>query len=126
MSLSNLSADEKASLLTSLATLILHDAGSEVTSESISTLIKATGNDVEGYYPIIFSKFASGGNVEKIISNPAGSGGGAGGADGPGGEGEGGVDEEKVEEKKEKKEEEEEIDLRGGIFGDDEMGDGDY
>ena len=122
MSLSNLSADQKSSLLTSLATLLLHDAESEVTSESISALMKATGNEVEGYYPIIFSKFASGGNVESILSNPAGSGGGGGGGDGAGGEG--GAEEEKEEEKVE----EEEVDLGGGgmdMFGG-EAGDGDY
>ena len=90
----------------------------EVSSDSISGLLNATGNtEVEAYYPVIFANFLSDPEkVSAILTQPGGSGGGGdGGADG--GEGE-----EAEEEKEEEKVEEEEIDMGGGMsmFGDDE------
>ena len=89
----------------------------EVTSEQINTLLEATGNEVEAFYPIIFANFLS--SPEKIgelITTPGGSGGGGGGA---GGAAAGDAAEE--EEEEEEKVEEEEMDIGGGMdmFGDD-------
>jgi len=61
----------------------------EISSGQINTLLEATGNnDVEAFYPIIFSNFLS--NPEKvasIITTPGtGGGGAAGGAAAAGGD----------------------------------------
>eukprot|EP00978_Attheya_sp_CCMP212_P029095 scaffold102214_cov38-Attheya_sp.AAC.4 len=98
----------------------------EVTSEQIKTLLDATNNEVEGYYPIIFANFlADPSKIATLITTPGGTGGGGGGGGGAGGD-------DAVEEEKEevKKEEEEEMDLGGGgmsMFGEEEgAGGGDY
>ena len=118
-----ISDEQRMEYATSFAALALYDGGAEITSEQITTLLDATNNEVEGFYPIIFAKYlASAENMSTIIASP-GAGGGGGG-DGGGGGGEGG--DEAVEEKEEEKEEEEEIDMGGGMdmFGGDEEGGG--
>mmetsp|Transcript_27770 Transcript_27770/g.36400 ORF Transcript_27770/g.36400 Transcript_27770/m.36400 type:complete len:116 (+) Transcript_27770:104-451(+) len=108
----------KDELVTSYAALCLYDGEAEITSEQLNTLITATGNEVEPYWPILFSKFLQD-KIETIILSGGGGGGAAaagGGAAGGGGEGGDAAAEE------EKKEEEEEADdaLEGGMdmFGD--------
>jgi len=120
----NLSKEQKDEMATSMAALALYDGGAEVTSDQINALLEATGNEVEGFYPIIFAQFLSPEKIAGLISSPGGSGGGGGGGAGGGDEG-GDVAE---EEKEEEKEEEEEMDLGGGMdmFGGDDAGDGDY
>merc|ERR1712051_400084 len=102
---------------TCFACLALYDGEAEINSESIASLLKATGNDeVEGFYPVIFGSFASDpAKLAEMIVSPGGAGGDAGGADGDAAE----------EEKEEEKPEEEEMDLGGGMdmFGGDEGGD---
>ena len=84
----------------------------EVSPGQITALLEATGNDeVEAFYPIIFSSFLN--TPEKIgniVALPALGGGGGGGG---GGAAAGGAAEE--EEKEEEKEEEEEADIGGGM-----------
>ena len=116
-----LSAEQKQEMVTSWAALALYDGEAEISADSIKTLLDATNNEVEGFYPIIFANFLTAEKLAELISTPGGAGGGGGGG-GAGGEG-GDAEEEKEEEKVE----EEEMDLSGGMdmFGG-EAGDGDY
>ncbi|CAM9133140.1 unnamed protein product, partial [Ectocarpus sp. 4 AP-2014] len=99
-------------LCTSYAALALYDGDAEITSDQLSALITATGNEVEGYWPTLFSGFLAKAGIEKLIlAASSGSGGGGGGG---GGGGDGGDDAPAAEEKKEE-EEEEEIDMGGGM-----------
>ena len=88
---------------------------SEISTEQLNELITATGNEVEPYWPMLFSKFLNG-KIEELITSVGGGGGGAApaaaaapAADAPAG----------GKEKKAKKEEkEEEADLGGAsMFG---------
>mmetsp|Transcript_7322 Transcript_7322/g.10471 ORF Transcript_7322/g.10471 Transcript_7322/m.10471 type:complete len:126 (-) Transcript_7322:373-750(-) len=124
--LSTLSKSQKDEFATSFAVLALYDGGAEVTSEQINTLLAATGNEVEAFYPIIYANFLSdSAKISELITSPGGSGGGSGGGAGAAG-GDGDAAEEV--EKEEEKVEEEEIDMAGGMdmFGGDEEGGGDY
>ena len=80
----------------------------------MAKVIKLSGNVVEPYWPLLFSKALHGANVDKLLSEvissaPAGAGAGAGAAAAAP------VEEEK---KEEKKEEVEDVDM-GGLFGGD-------
>lgn len=118
----DLSKDQKDQYATAFAILTLYDGGAEVTSEQISTLLEATGNSVEAFYPIIFANFLNHPlKIAQMIASPGGSGDGGGrGADGSGREG---GDAEKEEEEKEEEVEEEAPAAGGGLFGDDDGGD---
>jgi len=89
------------------ATLILNDAGLEVTAENIEKIVKASGNSVESYWPSLFAGIVAKGDLNELIGRVSapgsgGNGGGAGGAGGADGE------EEEVEEEEEEEEEGEE------------------
>ncbi|XP_015791333.1 60S acidic ribosomal protein P1 [Tetranychus urticae] len=105
-------------LACSYAALLLADDDIAVTSEKISTILKAAKIDVEPYWPTLFGKALESVDLKKLVTN-IGSGVGsaapaaAGGAAAPAA----GKAEEKKEEKKEEKEEEEEDDDMGfGLF----------
>merc|ERR1712078_260930 len=108
-----LSKTEKDELCVSYAALMLHDDGLEINAEKLTKIIKASGNDVEPYWPMLFAKALKGQDVGALLSN-IGSAGPAAGAAAAGG------DAAPVEEKKEeeKKDEPEDVDM-GGLFGDD-------
>merc|ERR1711976_522834 len=53
---SALSAAEHDELCCSYAALMLHDDGLDITSEKLSAVIKASGNTVEPYWPMLFAK----------------------------------------------------------------------
>ena len=109
---SKLSKEEHDELCCSYAALMLHDDGLEITAEKLSAVIKASGNEVEPYWPMLFAKALKGADVGALLSNigsaaPAGGPAAAAG-DAPAAE----------EKKEEKKEEPEDVDM-GGLFGDD-------
>merc|ERR1712157_311261 len=98
------------------AALILADAGKEINGEAISAIVKASGNEVEAYWPVLFAGLLGKTDVTELImsSTKPGSGGGGGGG---GAGGDAAAEEEKEEE------EEEEVDVGGGnLFGDDDGG----
>ena len=77
----------------------------------MAAVIKASGNEVEPYWPMLFAKALKGADVGALLSNigsagpaagPAAAAGGAAAAEAP---------------KEEKKEEAEDVDM-GGLFGD--------
>ena len=79
----------------------------------MSAVIKASGNEVEPYWPMLFAKALKGQDVGALLSNIGSAGPAAGGAVAAGG------DAPAAEEKKEeKKEEPEDVDM-AGLFGDD-------
>ena len=111
---SKLSSDERGELCCSYAALMLHDDGLEISAAKLAKVIKASGNEVEPYWPLLFSKALQGAQVDKLLSEvvsaaPAGAGAGAGAA---------AAAPEEEEKKEEKKEEVEDVDM-GGLFGGD-------
>ena len=116
----SLTATQKQEYATSFAALALYDGEAEISSTQIQTLLDATNNVVESYYPIIFSAFLTPANITKLINTPGGSGGGGAAAAGAGAE-------EVVAEKEVV--EEEEVDMGGNMDmfgGDGDAGGGDY
>merc|ERR1711998_161113 len=107
-----LSKTQKDELCVSYAALMLHDDGLDIAAEKLTKIIKASGNSVEPYWPMLFAKALKGQDVGALLSNIGSAGPAAGpaaaAADAP-------VAEEK---KEEKKEEAEDVDM-GGLFGDD-------
>ena len=76
----------------------------------MNAVIKASGNEVEPYWPMLFAKALKGADVGELLSN---IGSAAGPAAGPAAAGAAAVE----EVKEEKKEEVEDVDM-GGLFGD--------
>ena len=123
MSISKAEHDE---LCCVYAGLLLFDDGSEITADKINKIIKASGNEVDGYYPEFFAKYLAKADIKSMLSvTPA-----AGAApaeehheekkdDKKGGKKDDKKGGKKKEEKKEeKKQEEEEDDIGfGDIFG---------
>uniref|UniRef100_A0A7S1ALW1 60S acidic ribosomal protein P1 n=1 Tax=Noctiluca scintillans TaxID=2966 RepID=A0A7S1ALW1_NOCSC len=116
----SLSAEQRDELLCTYAALILHDDGADITAEAMTSLITASGNKVEGYWPPLFSKMIKEMGMKGLIA--AGGGGGGGGGAGPvsaagGGGGGGGAAATVTEKKEEVKEEEEEEEMDFDLFG---------
>merc|ERR1711990_807406 len=110
---SKLSKADHDELCCSYAALMLHDDGLEITAEKLSAIIKASKNEVEPYWPMLFAKALKGANVGELLSNVGSAGPAAGPAAAAGG-----GDAPAAEVKEEKKEEPEDVDM-GGLFGDD-------
>ncbi|CAE7192813.1 unnamed protein product [Symbiodinium natans] len=116
----DLTPDQKGELACTYAALILHDDGAEITAESMSALIKASGCSVEGYWPMLMSKMVNNVGMESLIKLGSGAGGGGGGGGGGGAVAAGaaaGGGESKAEEKKKVEEEEEEEEMDFDLFG---------
>ena len=106
----------KLSLTRFCATL---SSQADMSTDQINALLAATGNEVEPFYPIIFSNFCTPEKLAQLIALPAAGGGGGGG----GGAGGGGGDAAEEEKEEEKEEEEEAPQGAMGMFGDDDGGD---
>ena len=107
--LTQLSANDKDQLACTLATLLLHDNGSDVNADSISNVLKAANVNVAPYWPMLLGKALDGKSVGDYL---AVSGGGGGPAQAQA--------EEQVEEEKEEEveSEDEDIDMdMGDLFG---------
>merc|ERR1711904_756908 len=74
----DLSQAEKDELSCSYAALMLHDDGLEITSEKLSAVIKASGNTVEPYWPMLFAKALKSADVGSLLVQVASAGGGGG------------------------------------------------
>ena len=112
-----LSKDQKDELCVSYAALMLHDDGLEINAEKLSKIIKASGNEVEPYWPMLFAKALKGQDVGALLAN-IGSAGGAAGPAAAGPADAGAAAEAPKEEDKKKEDEPEDVDM-GGLFGDD-------
>ncbi|GLE01743.1 hypothetical protein PINS_up010581 [Pythium insidiosum] len=105
-----LSKDQHDELCATYATLVLFDGEAEITSDAIAAVIKASGNEVEPYWPTLFAGlFSKDGKIVDLIS----SGGPSSGAAVAAGAAAGG--EAAAEAQEDEKEEEEEADLGGGM-----------
>ena len=109
----SLSKSEHDELCCAYAALLLHDGEIEITGDKLAKVIKASGNEVEAYWPTLFAKALKGQNIEDLISNigsaaPVAATAVAAPV----------AAAKAVEKKEEKKEEEADVDM-GGLFGDD-------
>ena len=118
MALSGLSASQKEDMIVSLATLVLHDSGKDVTADNLNALVKASGNTVQAFWGSLYAKFVEGRDLDDLIMKPGMGGGPAVGAAAGGAAAEAAVEQEEEEE-----EEEESAGGAGGLFGDDEEDD---
>ena len=126
MSISKAEHDE---LCCVYAGLLLFDDGIEITADKIEKIIKASGNEVDGYYPEFFAKYLAKADIKSMLTvTPAAGGAAAAPAeehkeekkdDKKGGKKDdkkGGKKEKEKEKEKPKEEEEEDIGF-GDIFG---------
>ena len=122
MSISKAEHDE---LCCVYAGLLLFDEGMEITADKIQKIIKASGNEVDDYYPEFFAKYLAKADIKSMLTVTPAAGGAAPAEehheDKKGGDKKddkkGGKKEDKKKEKeKEKPKEEEEDDMEG--FGD--------
>ena len=121
MSISKAEHDE---LCCVYAGLLLFDDGAEITADKIEKIIKASGNEVDGYYPEFFAKYLSKADIKSMLTVTPAAGGAAPAEehhedkkgdkkdDKKGGK----KEDKKKEKEKEKPKEEEEDDMEG--FGD--------
>ena len=124
MSISKAEHDE---LCCVYAGLLLYDEGVEITADKIQKIIKASGNEVDDYYPEFFAKYLAKADIKSMLSvTPAAGAGPAPQHEAHEEKGDkkddkkGGKKEDKKKEKeKEKPKEEEEDDMEGlgDIFG---------
>merc|ERR1711904_522523 len=70
-----LSKTEKDELCVSYAALMLHDDGLEINAEKLNKIIKASNNEVEPYWPMLFAKALKGQDVGALLSNIGSAGG---------------------------------------------------
>eukprot|EP00437_Effrenium_voratum_P030299 CAMPEP_0181409778 /NCGR_PEP_ID=MMETSP1110-20121109/6998_1 /TAXON_ID=174948 /ORGANISM="Symbiodinium sp., Strain CCMP421" /LENGTH=97 /DNA_ID=CAMNT_0023532303 /DNA_START=54 /DNA_END=344 /DNA_ORIENTATION=+ len=75
----DLSPEQKDELVCTYAALILHDDGAEITPAAMTNLIKASGCNVEAYWPMLMAKMISNVGMETLIKLGSGAGGGGGG-----------------------------------------------
>ncbi|TDH73707.1 hypothetical protein CCR75_008708 [Bremia lactucae] len=112
--MSTISKEQHDELCVAYASMILFDAEHEITSQSIEQIVQASGNEVEPYWPTLFSSLLSKeGKVLEIISSGGAVAGGAPSTTGPSTGSSCEVDEKVVE--KSKEEEDDAADLGGGI-----------
>merc|ERR1712078_552350 len=116
VSADKLSKDQHDELCVSYAALMLHDDGLDINAEKLTKIIKASGNEVEPYWPMLFAKALKGQDVGALLANVGTAGGGGGGA--AAGPADAGAAVEEKEEEKKKEDEPEDVDM-GGLFGDD-------
>ena len=76
--LGEVTGETKDEMVTTYAALILHDAEKEVTPENINTLVAASGNSVEPYWPTLFAKLLKTFEMKDLLLSGGGGGGGGG------------------------------------------------
>ena len=59
------------------AGLLLFDDGSEITADKINKIIKASGNEVDGYYPEFFAKYLAKADIKSMLTVAPAAGGAA-------------------------------------------------
>ncbi len=68
MSFSLLSGSEKEDLVVSLATLLLADAGSDVTAENLEKIVTKSNNKASAFFYTVFEKTLAGKNVNDLLA----------------------------------------------------------
>ena len=123
MSISKAEHDE---LCCVYAGLLLFDEGMEITSDKIQKIIKASGNEVDDYYPEFFAKYLAKADIKSMLTVTPAAGAAAPAEehheDKKGGDKKddkkgGKKDDKKKEKEKPKEEEEDDMEGFGDIFG---------
>lgn len=66
---------EKDQLVVSLAALLLHDTGVEISADNLNAVVNASGNSVAAYFPTLFATYIEkAGGVEKFLVGPSAGG----------------------------------------------------
>eukprot|EP01040_Poterioochromonas_malhamensis_P002012 gene2012-2148_t len=66
---------EKDQLVVSLAALLLHDSGVDISSDNLSAVVNSSGNSVPAYYPTLFATYIEkAGGVDKFLVGPSAGG----------------------------------------------------
>ncbi|EDR22852.1 60S acidic ribosomal protein P1, putative [Entamoeba dispar SAW760] len=99
-------------LAVALATLLIHEAGKEITAEHINNVLHHANVKVEGFWPIVMAKALANADIEDLIMNTAAPVAAVAPAAAAA------TESETKEEKKEDKKEEEEAEEDFGGFGD--------
>jgi large subunit ribosomal protein LP1 len=115
MAFAGLSDVEKEDQAVSLACLILHDAGLEVSADNINAIVAAAGIKVAPYWGSLFAKFLAGRKIDDMLLKPGMGGAPAAAAAAPAAGG--AAPAAAAAKKEEKKEAEEEVGGAGGLFG---------
>merc|ERR1719199_66847 len=109
-----LSKEQHDELCVSYASLALFDGEAEISADQIKTIIEASGNEVEPYWPIIFGAMMKKQDVKELILSGGAGAGGGGDAPAAGGEAAAEVVEEAKKEEEESAEEMGGMDMFGG------------
>jgi large subunit ribosomal protein LP1 len=111
-----LTKEQHDELCVAYAAMILFDGEAEITSESLTNVIEASGNEVEPYWPMLFANLLSkDGKMMELITSGGPSAGASAAPAAAGGAAAAAADAPAAKEDKKKKEEEEEADLGGGM-----------
>lgn len=113
----DMSKSAKDEAVCTLAALILHDAGAEITADKLNEVITASGNSVEKYWPGMFAGLVAKADVASLIKSSTAPGSGSAAPAAGGAAPAAGAKEEKKEKKEEKKEEPAEVVTGGDLFG---------
>ncbi|KAF1333127.1 60s acidic ribosomal protein p1, partial [Globisporangium splendens] len=110
----SMSKEQHDELCVSYASLVLFDGEAEITSDAISAVIAASGNEVAPYWPTLFASLLA--KSDKVLELISSGGPAAAGAAAVGGAAAAGGEEAAAEEEKEEEEEAgRSMDIGGGM-----------
>merc|ERR1712228_416257 len=67
--IANISKDERDELVCTYAALLLHDSNLGINGDKLNQVIKASGNEVEPYWPGLFAKALEGADIDALLTN---------------------------------------------------------
>jgi hypothetical protein len=71
---------DKDQLVISLAAILLSDSKADITAESLTAVVAASGNSVPSYYSTLYATYIEkSGGIDKFCAGPGSGGGGGGG-----------------------------------------------
>lgn len=67
---------EKSQLVVSLAALLLHDSGVEISADNLAAVVKSSNNEIPAYYAGLYATMiGKAGGVDKFLVGPSAGGG---------------------------------------------------
>lgn len=67
---------DKSQLVVSLAALLLHDSGVEISAENLEAVVKSSNNEIPAYYSGLYATLiGKAGGVDKFLVGPSAGGG---------------------------------------------------
>ena len=67
--IANISKEERDELVCTYAALLLHDSNLGINGDKLNQVIKASGNEVEPYWPGLFAKALEGADIDALLTN---------------------------------------------------------